>query len=1309
MAEIELTESQRRAVEFDGNVVVSAGAGSGKTKVLSLRFARLVEGGTDERGTDADRILVLTFTNKAAVEMKGRIFSQLSADKEKGSKLAEKALSNFDKTHIQTLDSYFSELVRTGAHFYGITPSFRIDDERISSLVKNRAMQFVLSRSGNFAIRRLSRDSGFSKIAEEIFMEAVLYHSAVISDRTFSLDFQRQKVAVEEFWRENAEKADVQISKMIGEISGIGSKKIGKTEEKLLEAAKRPQVFNPFEGGGIWERDAVRKIEEYCSYINGWVSLQRLSFPKDDEKKPELFRIGLLFEVLKDFSNALFFASDFVANAEISGEVARLLDEFDAQIRNEKRREGILTFADISALARDILETRSEIRHLEQQKFDKIMIDEFQDNDQRQCDILFMLADENEKFDKDGKYIVPNFDANSENYVQRRLNPKKLFFVGDEKQSIYRFRNADVTVFRNLIRHLRGERFDDGNNFIYLDTNFRSKPNLVESFNEIFGGRNEAGRASVLMKREDGTEIPQYEAEYLNVKFDPKKLPDENPVRAHFALYRKEGGSDEDEENYAVEGKFVARKILELTRPLEGGSPKYRYSDIALLFRTTSQFEAYENELLKAHIPYTTEVFKGFFADGPVNDISAFLRLSVYPEDMNSLSKVLCSPFVGIAREEMQVLSAALREKNSAMREEARANPENRELLWFVPPFSQEFSDLAREVFGPESSVFKKIEFARSGFEKIARKLNTESISEIVTDLWYEFGYRYETLWNTDVKMFQNLYDILYELSRKADSNSMSVAGFLDELESYNNSTSKIEGLDVPLQNDDSVKILTIHKSKGLEYPVVFVCAANAAMKSRSELVEDGKEFGLTVKVPRWRFIDSLKFFEKNKWCDSSGFKNPNIIRKIEKIQSEKEDAAELRRLNYVACTRAIDELFVVGSTQAKPFSAGFPEKPRTILQSMENVLALGTETEKTESPETPGEEIETVVGKEGFTFDYESIDLEELKSSANFVQSKKFTENTEAEKVGFARRMTPLYEEMAAEKREYVLPSHVSPSALETADFAQNDDAPFPEIDDLVILSVPLGENFLKALKAHDEAHPKNPFGLLSDEGDAAERRKFFGRIEKFNKVAPEVEKIQIPRPMFGYNDFGTAAHAILEQKIDSVAGNSEFTPVLPQKAVSGLLFGTKKEQEQKLETVLNACLEMVEEFSGTEIFGEICASGWKKSEYPFRLNFSGSILSGTMDLVFRNPEGAKFKYTILDYKTDRAKCPIKYFAQLSAYRMALSSITGVDAGEIRCVLQYLRYGSGGIEDITSECTEGWLSERLSAFLEEDRSRFGA
>jgi ATP-dependent helicase/nuclease subunit A len=167
-------------------------------------------------------------------------------------------------------------------------------------------------------------------------------------------------------------------------------------------------------------------------------------------------------ETLYQSVNTLVYLVEFIFNSDVCGEIMRLLDLFDSEVQDAKRSSGILTFKDVSDLAMDILQKHDEIRHIEQGRFDKIMIDEFQDNNARQCDALFMLSDERERFDSDGKYVIPNFDSASEDYIQKRLNPEKLFFVGDEKQGIYRFRGADVTVFRNLQTHLRGEKFSDG-------------------------------------------------------------------------------------------------------------------------------------------------------------------------------------------------------------------------------------------------------------------------------------------------------------------------------------------------------------------------------------------------------------------------------------------------------------------------------------------------------------------------------------------------------------------------------------------------------------------------------------------------------------------------------------------------------------------------------------------------------------------------------------------------------------------------------------------------------------------------------
>ena len=205
-----LNGEQLRAAKETKNVVVSAGAGSGKTTVLASRFAYLIEA----KNLSAEKILTLTFTKKAANEMKERIFyglknhiagRDIKGKKELGENFphlkeikarSREAIEHFDKTHIQTLDSYFSEIAKKGARFYGITPNFTLDDDKIKSEINFMATKYVLENLDKDELKEIAQIFKIQNVAEELFAASVLEYSTVLNpiDFTQSLEIQKSKI-----------------------------------------------------------------------------------------------------------------------------------------------------------------------------------------------------------------------------------------------------------------------------------------------------------------------------------------------------------------------------------------------------------------------------------------------------------------------------------------------------------------------------------------------------------------------------------------------------------------------------------------------------------------------------------------------------------------------------------------------------------------------------------------------------------------------------------------------------------------------------------------------------------------------------------------------------------------------------------------------------------------------------------------------------------------------------------------------------------------------------------------------------------
>ncbi len=1160
----EIDEYQKAAIKADFNAVVSAGAGSGKTTVLSERFTDLVL----NRNCEVDQILTLTFTKKATVEMSSRIYKVL---KEKAPKKAQ----DFYKANIKTIDSYCNSVAKMGCNLYGIAPDFAQDENAVQTNIENLALPFILEHRDSPAIKALVKTKDYAQITNELFVEPFMSDSTISEPIDFEKGLQLQKEEIIRAWKKVSQKnIDIfsQLCHACNDFEGNSELQFMITLRALLDDAL-PEI--PILTMEQIESSNSRAIEDFTLAIKKVADISLKGAPrKGGDELKEIIR------TLRSESESLVSICNYVSGYSITKELTVLLAEFQNKINDLKRSMGILTFKDIASLAVCILRDHPEIRQVEKEKYKAIMIDEFQDNNSQQRDLLFMLS---EKLELHNKGIPRPED----------LCPDKLFFVGDEKQSIYRFRGADVSVFRAL-----SQDFENGN--LSMEVNYRSHPSLIKAFNIIFGGEvpvffTQKEEERIKKEAECGMQpelIPAYEAVYHNVKL-PKNAPAkelENPdivFEPHIHIARYET-STEAKENQIIEeeaeANWVCEKIKELAEKGVNGK-KYEPKDIVILFRSYGLQPLYERKLLENGIPYNTETVTGFFNDGLVNDIFSFLRICVYDNDRFSYGQVLRSPFVNLSAVETEAI-----------------------LLKAESPFDGKGTELLSKE-GLERYLFTK-----AFYEEFKESSKTDSLTTCVSKLWYTAGYRYETLWNTRVYMYNKMYDLIFELARQSELMNMSLSDFVDSVRVYADQSGKLENMDIPLDKAAGVAMMSIHKSKGLEYPVVFVCGTHkkGSNDSNSAPIYSSEKFGITINTP------PCKSFPGNK---------SNYFYDTVALENKKKENAELRRLVYVAVTRAISELYITnGKYSDNPeavdkYYPGSDIKLDTIYHTLEPVINYY-------------ENNETIKYK---FFDTETIPPYDLEQVAK--ESISGIKNTPAAKAALIETLInqQVYENAEVIEKEEVPKKYILPSQLHFTEDkrylagADYSNVPFGEINRIVEASIP----------------------TVTEPNDIEEK---------------ELEA----EPRFGFNNFGTIAHAYMEALITGQE------PVYSNREIIGL-----ENQERDLPLIKAACYKMQEMFKNSDLGKAAIKSKWHKSEYSFRNRIGDKIVKGSIDLVFQNEDGT---YSIVDYKTNQSIEPAIYFNQLACYRHAIAQMMGVkDEKKIRCFLYYLRFGKA--VDITENC----------------------
>lgn len=1225
-----LNEEQIQAVSASGNTVVAAGAGSGKTTVLACRFAHLVI----NLGIPADRILTLTFTKKAAAEMYGRIYSTLKRTAEYGSGIprerAREAVTHFFQTHIQTLDSYSAAVVRLAAHRYGIRPDFTMDDGSGSGQASQMALQFLLEHRTHPVIQAYLQSGSPEMLADVLFARPVTCFSLVSRPAGFRNSVPALFDRISRDWQNATTCAATLIEAAVRSVLEEQPSATSKGGKRLYDFVKDAQngKFDLPETGylsGYFASLLTRKPGTASRYplpaaaVKDIVHLADviLEIPKKDGRLRTIPETNHILEELDLCKIRIRSLAAQILVAGTTADLLYLLEQFETKFLDWKRNSGCLGFADIATLAVTILSEQQDIRQNEKSSFDAIMIDEFQDNNRLQRDLLYLLA-EQQTIHKHG---IP---------TEEDLCPGKLFFVGDEKQSIYRFRGADVSVFRNLKNELCGGIA------MPLSCNYRSNPALIHAFNLLFSGgilpvageNPPAGlRASVFLHPENPKDMPVYEA------FGDKTVipPAADRTQEQINVYRQtpavhihlldteQTAADEAEEILeqtidteslvpAEQEAVHAAKII--TELIQAGS--YEYKDIAILLRTTTKQRFYEKYLREAGIPYVTENIVGFFFDGPVNDILHMLRITAYPADILSYTAVLSSPFAGLT---LTGCADCISLYTARLDSPDQTGTENS---------PRPFDEAAETVLSsPDAAAYRK---GRKIYRTLCDRSSGSRITDLISYLWYEAGYRYETIWNKDVVLYRELYDYLYELARQADENGKTIAAFTDDLYRMKDAGEKLENMEIPLDRPPAVTIMTIHKSKGLEFPVVLLCDTDSRTSSnrQTDFISRQEDGTISVRIP---LPEQLA---------AGGNTDDRWYTRIEPETEKNKATAELRRLFYVAATRAEKELYLLGKiplkiTDENPLPLALTGYVATKQENQEEFVPGTTIPNTLLLDDTmTGLYLPVIAGwldspDQPPLFTLHKIPAYTRSDSGN---SDRFP--VTVTKVSIQEQASRLYTGIPVTVTPKLSLNRLTPSSLEE--------------------TVPV---------------PAAPLPAGTENIPMIQLRELDALLDYFRQTA-----LPGQNPVFGAADFGTIVHAYVAAHL------SGSRPVIPA------VFAARLTNAQ-YDTVDTAARHLTGVFLESDMGKAVKSAEWYKNEYGFTSCISAGkgckyFIDGQIDLLFEQ-NGTIF---IVDFKTDVQIRPERYIPQLACYRNAAEQIFRNPS--CKCYLYYLRFGT--TVDITSQ-----------------------
>lgn len=858
MAKFEPTSAQKSAIEESGRaVLVSAAAGSGKTRVLTERLLRRIE-----RDADIDSFLVITFTKAAAAELKSRILDEISerlaVDPDNRRLRRQSALCA--KAQIGTIDSFCQSFLRENCHAAQLSPEFRVIEEDRAEAIKQRVIQRVLDdcyEDPDENFRLLSDTVGAGRDDKRLADTVLELHRKTQSHARPEL-WLRQQLEVLEPTETDAGKTvwGAEILDAVRDDALYWAQRM----DEVCALAEKDEVVAAKYGPGFAETAlSLRDFARACDL--GWDRARQalpIGFPKlgvirnppDPELKEYTKAVRELCKkncakydkLLSADSEKLL--CDMRSCAPAMRALIELTLRFDRAYAAEKRRRAEVDFADLEHLTAQLLTNEdgspTELARETSQRFCEIMVDEYQDVNRVQDDIFRALS----------------------------KNGENLFMVGDVKQSIYRFRLADPLIFTEKYEKYSflSDNTENEPVKIMLQENFRSRREVIDGINGVF---------SACMSKKLG-EIDYDE----NALVRCGGVYDDSGFSPELILIDVKSDEDDLRDKTEKEAAVVAEKIRELMASgMTVSGRALGYGDIALLMRSANSVgETYRRELIVRGIPVAAGQGGSFFAATEISSLMSLLAIIDNPHQDVALIAVLRSSAFGFTADELTGIRLCDREGDfyTALKKAAETNERSARFLETLGKLRSRATD---------APVDELLTFIYNELDLAAKCAAMQDAPQRLANLrmMLELSERFAS------GGFRGLHRFCRWLRQLAErGGDMGAAGC-----------------------DDAVKIMTIHKSKGLEFPVVFLCDTarrfNGADLKQTVLIHP--ELGLGAKI-----YDASRRLEY-----------PGLARNAIKQRLKREMLSEEMRLLYVALTRARERLFVTAAVKD-------PEKK---LQSM--------------------------------------------------------------------------------------------------------------------------------------------------------------------------------------------------------------------------------------------------------------------------------------------------------------------------------------------------------------------------------------
>ena len=896
MSEKKWTEEQKTAIEErKRTLLVSAAAGSGKTATLTERIIRSL---TDEEDpSDISKMIIVTFTRAAAAELRERISSAIGSaiEKDPRNSRLRRQLLLLPSAKICTIDSFCGDILRQNAVSVGISPNYRVCDDNERTLLMTELIENLIEECYSDTEGRICEGKRFCEFADDLVSvksegdigEILLSIYSKVENFTDKAEVLKR---YRDSFSSDREFFDTEYGKIISADVKAVFRHYKTLYELYTEKIERSASAAVIENHLPTYLSDLRYIKHQLSALDGGYSeakavfdtfekesLKRVSSQDADENDNKMKSLRGEFLEEKDGCAKYFSYSDEQLQKlqtklyNFHDVLYSVISEFERRFREEKQRRGICDYGDLEHYTLELLydgEKLSPLAEKLRSYYECVYIDEYQDINPIQHKI---------------------FEA-----VTREDN---CFMVGDIKQSIYSFRRADPDIFASMKKSFPKieEARERERAAIFMSSNFRCDKEIIDFSNAVFDSLFGATGESIGYERADRLGFAK--------KMDGchiESLPTVALVTGGKVSYTddEEDGLDTDGVDY--EAEYVAAEIERLVSEerLDNGE-RIKASDVAILLRTNSKIQSFATSLEKRGIPYAKKGSDGFFSSPEVMLALSLLNTVDNPHRDIWLMGVLCSPIYDFSSDELTLIRLSCDSELSlyeCLCRYTEANPE-----------------------------FEKGRYFLSELEKFRKKARNMPVNRLLMYLYKETGmlslcgegseaghkkllYLYNYAGNFEASSFKGLYNFICYINEIREKDR----AFSDDAEAL---------------GGEGVRIMTVHASKGLEFPVCFVSGCGRLMKAnelKRELIFDSK-IGF-----------SPKFFEKETLVRSENPVRLAISKSIE-LQTRRE---ELRVL-YVALTRAREKLYVTGRPNGR--ADNYLNRSRTKGEVMSEYTVLNT------------------------------------------------------------------------------------------------------------------------------------------------------------------------------------------------------------------------------------------------------------------------------------------------------------------------------------------------------------------------------